>query len=224
MVTRKKFSKMSPLVNQNKIKLLKQFIKKGPTTDIGCGNGLYGFWLHCQDFDVLQVDILDRRAAQARVIPFKLMDVEENEFGDADSLTNILAFDVIEHLDRDVVFIEKTYRYLNKEGRIFISVPNKDNSALSSMELAHIHFTDKTHRREYSPEDITNLLKSNGFKNIVVVPQYNSSVVCMPLVLSQHSLLSRFFAKFLVRILALFLVLRIFKNPVISDWLVTAEK
>ena len=148
---------------------------KGNIIDYGCGSGLYSarFQNHRK---VVQADIIDRRAREAKHLPFFKLDINkdtlvEGEFG------NVIAFDVIEHLDDDLSFLNNLKAKMTKGSRIFISVPADDNSILEKVYLAPIHYTDKTHRREYSLEKLKNLARKAKLKVVFSSPQYNESIV-----------------------------------------------
>lgn len=210
--------------NPGKSSLLDQYSKPGTLLDIGCGNGLYG--LHCADkksFEVTQLDICDRRNPAAKHLPFIKANAETYSLPD-NFFDNVIALDIIEHLDHDQVILEKLYCSMKPGGRLFISVPNEDNSPLEPLQLAHIHYTDKTHRREYSHKFLAGIIESTGFCIIETKPQINRSLTNFPKVLSRGHVISRVIATFCTLQIKMLLKLGLLHNPVTADWLLVGEK
>jgi SAM-dependent methyltransferase len=218
----KRLSKYHPGVNPKKIKMLRDFLIDGRVLDVGCGNGLYG--LDCADrgAEVLQLDVADRRDDYAKGLSFIAADVEEYDHAD-NSIDNIIAFDIVEHLDDDNAFLSKSFKWL-RGGRIFISVPNEDNSMLEPLNLAHVHFTDKTHRREYSAESLRELLESNGFNVLHLEPHINTAIVGMPGVLAKNNILSKMIARFYSFQMRVLVKSGLLESQVIADWFLVGEK
>lgn len=212
-----------PGVNPLKSKMLRNHCNAGSLLDVGCGNGLYA--LDCQDrcSEIIQVDLEDRRDPQARNFKFYTMNAE-----DLSSLNgpfdNIIAFDIIEHLDDDMGFLKSAHRLLKDGGKLFVSVPNEDNSLLEKINLAHIHFTDKTHRREYSHEGLKSILEDNHFKIVKILPHINKSAVNIPYVLQKGNIISKYMAKFLKLQIRCCEKIGIFENRIIADWFGVLKK
>ncbi|MEX0374575.1 class I SAM-dependent methyltransferase [Spiribacter pallidus] len=212
-----------PGVNPLKSQLLRDYCNTGSLLDVGCGNGLYA--LSCQDRcpEVIQVDLEDRRDPQASNFTFYAMNAEDLSLLNG-PFDNIIAFDIIEHLDDDVGFLKEAYRLLGSGGRLFLSVPNEDNSLLEKLNLAHIHFTDKTHRREYSYAGLKSILEDGHFKNVKISPHINSSVVNIPQLLQKENTISRYMAKFFKIQMRCCEKIGIFENRIIADWFAVVEK
>ena len=217
------YSKFHVSTNPQKSKLIEAFIRPGKILDIGCGNGLYALDCKPEENEIVQLDIIDRRSEIVNKYNFIQADVENYNLEDS-SLNTIIAFDIIEHLNDDNSFIKKAYRQLKTGGRILISVPNEDNSLLETINLAHVHFTDKTHRREYSEVLLTELLKSNGFTVISILPHYNKAIQNFPDLFKKDNYISIAVAYILKCSVKLFCFIGIFRNKVIADWFIVAEK
>lgn len=212
-----------PGVNPLKSRLLRDHCNAGSLLDVGCGNGLYA--LDCQDrcSEIIQIDLEDRRDAQAQKFQFYYMNADDLATLDG-PFDNIIAFDIIEHLDDDIQFLNSAYRLLKDGGKLFVSVPNQDNSLLERLNLAHIHFTDKTHRREYSQEYLKNILEETGFSVHKLYPHINRAVANMPRILQKNSVLSKVFAGFIIYQIRVCEMIGIFENILTADWLVVAYK
>lgn len=215
-------SKAHSGVNPLKIALLDSWLKTGAVLDAGCGNGLYG--LHCADkgCDVFQVDVLDRRNKIAKVIRFVQSDVCSCDF-DAGSLDSIIAFDLIEHLDDDKGFMEQAKNWLKRGGRLILSVPNEDNSYLEPYGLAHVHFTDKTHRREYTVDSLKALADRSGFRVLSIEPHYNTSLLGVVRSMRGIRRFSRVVAEFYYFQMRLLQKIGLLKSCIVADWFVILE-
>lgn len=105
-----------------------------------------------------------------------------------------------------------------------MSVPNEDNSLLEKINLAHIHFTDKTHRREYSQEHLKNILGETGFSAQKLDPHINRSITNIPRILQKDSFASKAIAKLIVYQIRMCEMVGVFENLVTPDWIVIADK
>lgn len=206
-----------PGINPLKRRLLRVHLNPGSVLDVGCGNGLYAF--DCRDVcpDILQIDLEDCRDNRAQGFPFRAMDAEDLSVLDG-PFDNIIAFDIIEHLNDDIHFLKSAHQLLNKKGKFFVSVPNEDNFLLEKLNLAHIHFTDKTHRREYSSENFRAKLEEAGFSMIEFLPQINHSIASVPQILQKCNLFSKGMAKLVSYQIRLLEMVGLFENRVVADW------
>ena len=212
-----------PGVNPIKMQLLTKYINYGSILDVGCGNGLYTFNLQNICSNILQIDLVDRRNEQARELPFKSINAEYLSSIEG-TFDNIIAFDIIEHLNDDSKYLKSAYNLLNQGGKLFVSVPNEDNSILEKLDLAHIHFTDKTHCREYSAKSLKSKIEESGFAVIEIVPHVNKSILSFPKILEKNTLLSRIIAKLISYQIRILEKLGIFENKVVADWFLVAIK
>ncbi len=217
------YSKFHLSTNPDKTNLIKSYLNPGKILDIGCGNGLYALGCTPEANEIIQLDIIDRRSEIVKKFNFIQADVESYEM-EPSSIDTIIAFDIIEHLNDDVKFIKKAHDQLKVGGRILISVPNEDNSMLEKINLAHIHYTDKTHRREYTDNKLKQLLESNGFNTIVILPHLNSAVLNFPELFIKKNLISKLAAYLLKFTVRFFNYIGIFKNRIVADWFIVAEK
>jgi 2-polyprenyl-3-methyl-5-hydroxy-6-metoxy-1,4-benzoquinol methylase len=208
-------------VNPRKVRLIDEYIIPGAVLDVGCGNGLYAVPLAEQGHDVLQVDLVDRRSQYALHLPFQQGDAERLVELKLGTFQNVLAFDVIEHLDDDASFL-RTVRDLCS-GRLLLSVPNSDDSCLLRVGVTHMHRIDRTHRREYSPESLKSLLAECGWRVKFLGPQLNELLPYFARVLARPNLMSKVASRVIsLQCLAL-LRLGIFENNNTADWFCVAE-
>lgn len=207
-------------VNPRKEALLREFLLAGTVLDVGCGNGLYGLGIVSRGVSILQLDIVDRRAPRARHLPFRQMDAQRLDFPN-DTFDNVVAFDVMEHLDDDILFLQEVRRVCR--GRLILSVPNADDQPLRRLFLTHFHHTDKTHRREYTREGLVALLRQQGFTIITIQPQRNALLPYFAHALAKDGVVPKLAARFVsLQCLALER-LGVFENRCIADWFCVAD-
>ncbi|MCD6298053.1 MAG: class I SAM-dependent methyltransferase [Deltaproteobacteria bacterium] len=220
---RQELSCFSLEINPRKLILLDEYLLPGSCLDIGCGNGLYGLKIieHCSE--LLQIDVVDRRSAEAKQFPFRIMDASNLDLP-AESYDNVMAFDIMEHLNDDAAFLQQVHRLCRGEGRLFISVPNENDEQPRMMGLTHMHHVDKTHRREYTDESLRVLLESNGFKVLEIRPQFNRGILNAGRALAKENLISKLAAKTLYWQTLFYLWIGIFENRCIADWFCVAQK
>lgn len=202
-------------VNPQKVDLIHKYLSQGRCLDVGCGNGLYGLPIQEACGSILQVDLLDRRVDAAREFPFREMDAQTLDLPD-DSFRHAVAFDIMEHLDDDVLFISELKRVCS--GTILISVPNVDDTPLQRIKLTHKHHVDKTHRREYAKDELIHKFENAGLEVLEIRPQYNESVMNFPVIFHDGGFAGRLFGRLITAQCRALCRMGIFSNPIIADW------
>lgn len=66
-------------------------------------------------------------------------------------------FDVLEHIDDDVLALKNTHKMLKKNGKLFITIP-------PHQFLWSYHDVAARHKRRYEYRQLTELIENNGFK------------------------------------------------------------
>jgi SAM-dependent methyltransferase len=206
-------------ISEGKLKLLEDYIGVGSVLDLGCGNGLYGLYLASRGCGVVQLDLLDRREPAAQHLPFFAADAQDLRFQDR-TFDYVLAFDIMEHLDNDRKFLLDVKSICRKA--LFLSVPNPEDHQLESVGVTHKHFKDKTHRREYTQEQLVQLLEEMGFELACIRPNY-VNFTALPRALARPGFLPRAVAKLFQMQLQLLFSLNLFENRSIGDWYVVAH-
>ena len=127
--------------------------------DIGGGNGFVSKALQDNGIEAALVEpgIEGCRNARTRKLDTIICSTLENAEFKKDTIEAVGLFDVVEHIEDDVQFIELIHSYLKKEGHIFITVPAY--KALWSNED-----TDAGHYRRYTTKSLEQKLVGAGFE------------------------------------------------------------
>lgn len=147
-----------------RFKLIRKYKKSGKLFDLGVGWGHFLLTGKMLGYDISGIEISEQPYLYAKNdlglpvehVDFFKMD-ENNKF---DILT---MWDVLEHIDRADILVEKCSRLINKGGYIVIQVPQIDSYIAQKygkdwkmMGLDHVNY--------FSKKTITQLLEKNGFK------------------------------------------------------------
>ncbi len=164
--------------HRNKIitEVIKRYAKNDFFFDIGGGNGYISRAIENTGINTILVEpgIDGCRNAQKRGLKNIICaSLEDSHFEEA-SLPNIGLFDVVEHIEHHVLFLQTVHRYLSPNGYVFITVPayqalwsNEDN--------------DAGHYRRYTLKSLHRTLAEAGFKP--VYSTYIFSLLPLPIFL-----------------------------------------
>ncbi|MES9541663.1 methyltransferase domain-containing protein [Actinomadura sp. NPDC000600] len=154
-----------------------------PSVDLGCGNGEFATLLPMRITFGLDAD-LDRCRAAARGHVYDRVlcaDLKRLPFGDG-RLRSAISNSVLEHVDAPIVALTEIHRVLASGGSLRLTVPTPRKrewlyfseyaSASRDAELAERYrrlFDARwNHRRYYEAEDLHNLLRNCGFRDIEI--------------------------------------------------------
>jgi 2-polyprenyl-3-methyl-5-hydroxy-6-metoxy-1,4-benzoquinol methylase len=150
--------------------------------DLGCGNGLQTLTLGKQCARIIGIDVDEQSLAQAqrkalnlgRRVNAKFYYTRLEEAGfQGEFFDKIFSFCVIEHIPNYAEVLAEAFRALKCGGQMIFSV--------DSLESISDADTLKRHRREHSVEkyfradELRDLLRDVGFRQIEVYPIYTSS-------------------------------------------------
>jgi len=152
--------------NRSRLKVLRQYKQAGDLLEIGCGQA--GFLRMAEMyFDVEGKDISNHAIESIRP-----------HFGDRVSVYNvekdqlpahrydvIVVFNILEHLQRPDIAIEKIAGALKPQGLVIGSVPN-NSGPLGSVVTRVGNFFDRTHTFTYPPQTWRELFTQAGFTQV----------------------------------------------------------
>lgn len=181
VLTRKSSSPVHPkhLIAQNKW-YLNHLKKSDIVLDLGSNDGSNTLAAAKVCYKVVGVDYSERllQIARQRSIEkqlnntkFILCDVEKTLPFEDKSFDVVLFLDVLEHINNQKKSMTEVWRILKPKGRLFLSLPNQDSSWKQLQRFVGVNsFTDPDHKREYSLQNIKDLLNEYNFKLSVVEP------------------------------------------------------
>lgn len=138
----------------------------GRILDAGCGTGSLLVQLALRGYDVNGVDISEesvRRTVEylTPIMPeaksiIKVGSAEKIDYPDG-SFDAVIAAEVLEHVEKDLLAVREFYRLLKPGGVCIITVPANPSLWDISDEMA-------SHKRRYSREDLLKLFNNASFK------------------------------------------------------------
>lgn len=139
--------------------ILKNFPPGGEIFDIGGGNGFVAAELEKNGFKTVLVDpgLSGVRNAGKRKVSNIICSTLEDAGFKKESVSAIGLFDVLEHIKDELDFLKEIRYILVDEGKLYLSIPAY-NFLWSVEDNVSGHF------RRYTEKNISDLLKSSGFK------------------------------------------------------------
>jgi SAM-dependent methyltransferase len=145
--------------------------RSGRLLDVGCGNGKFLMVAKGYGFDVWGIDI-DRQSVEIAksVLGNNIHFMELGQFvkfaKERDLEFDVITFfEVLEHQDRPIEFLESIKTILKKGGYVAGSVPNRDRWIIDETEWDY----PPHHLLRFSKKSLETTLKVAGFSNIEVV-------------------------------------------------------
>jgi SAM-dependent methyltransferase len=138
----------------------------GATLDVGCGTGEYSIFLARRGHEMTAIDpsswaiemFLDRGGGEFGVHA-SVSSLEE--FMPTKDFDNILAIEVLEHIERDIEAIRRLHDFLKKGGSMVISVPATPFLYGEGDRISG-------HYRRYSIGNLKRVLSVGGFETIEI--------------------------------------------------------
>lgn len=149
-----------------RVRIILKFKKVGSALEIGCSTGLMLSLLKEKGWQVCGVEI-SRQAAQkaekrgVKIIPEDFLKAVINEKFDLVILNHTL-----EHLENPDQVIEKATKLLNKDGLLYIDLPNFGSLSAKILRGSWPALLPKEHRWHFSEKTLSILLEKFDFKII----------------------------------------------------------
>ena len=136
--------------------------------EVGCGPGAFLFWARrCGVADLAGIDVSREQTALAQSVglPASMASFQEYLPEHRNEFDLVVAFDVIEHLQRDegLELLDMAHAALKPGGRLVLSTPNG-----AALRPGPVWAGDLTHEVLYSPATIQHALRLSGFERIEV--------------------------------------------------------
>lgn len=173
----------SPFKTYEFKELIKQvkFLKTDKVLDIGCGEGLQTLIIgkKCEKIIGIDIDKKSLSVAKLRLLlskhrincEFRLTNLESAKFGDA-YFNKIFSICVLEHIPNYFEVLKECHRTLKKNGQLLISVDSLSN--INDKKILTFHKKKFNVQKYFNEEGLRHLLKSVGFKKIIVYPIFRS--------------------------------------------------
>jgi len=182
--------------------------------DIGSGLGFYSEHMAVRYSNVVGVDV--EKQYSPKKSKFTLARAENLPFRDC-LFDTVFLFDVLEHSSNPDAVLSEVFRVGKR--RLILSVPNSNDLFLPNYNLTFKHHKDKTHRREFTTEDIFSLLSNHGFSVISVTCENDVS----PIVFAEF-LRPRCLKRLYALVLRLMNKLKLFNLPKADIFVVASYK
>jgi SAM-dependent methyltransferase len=131
------------------------WIRKGSILDIGAGDGLITYKLNADGVENDPYALEIAKNKKANVIYGDAYNLDKTKKYD-----NVYLGDVIEHLEYPEKCLKEIYNILNEKGYLYIVTPPARLDG---------KVQDKYHYREYTPNQLSVFLESNGFKLVLPI-------------------------------------------------------
>lgn len=131
--------------------------------DVGAGYCYYSEWLVANNPNLKVVSIDQLNLANLQGIEFICSNLEKPIPLSSDRFSTVLAFDIIEHIANEALFVSELYRLCKNNGVLIGSVPHDDDKFLPAYNLTFYHRSDVTHKRYYIPQTLKEVLEKGGF-------------------------------------------------------------
>jgi 2-polyprenyl-3-methyl-5-hydroxy-6-metoxy-1,4-benzoquinol methylase len=153
-----------------KLQLLTDFLRGKHILDLGAGTLGYSRWIvqHFSDVHVTAIDMIDQDSEQK--ITYLNADLEKPIAMGSASFSTIVAFDVIEHIANESLFVSEISRLLTSGGVLIGSVPHDADGFLPDYNVTFYHRSDLTHKRYYLTHRLQENLEQAGFIDIKILP------------------------------------------------------
>lgn len=149
---------------QKRVNIISKFKKKGKVLEVGCSTGILLTLLKDKGWEVKGVEISETAANIAKekeidvlVKPFQEINIEEK--------FDLIIFNhTLEHLEYPKKVLEKARSMLNKNGLIYIDLPNFGGISAKNLGVWWPMLLPEEHLWHFTQDALSKLLKDLGFK------------------------------------------------------------
>lgn len=171
-ISLKEREKKSSYDTERRISLITQFAKKkSKILEIGSGYGFFLKNMHKLGYDVTGVEISsERRKILKRITNAPILSINIDEsIKTNEKFEFILLFQVLEHISNPINFLTNIQKLMKPNGKIFVEVPNIQDSQLKINKSYENWFWQRAHLNYFSPKMLKKVLEKSGFKKNTMV-------------------------------------------------------
>lgn len=147
-----------------RVNLISKFVKKGKMLEIGSATGVMLKLFKKMGWDALGVEpsgsIQEAKKKGLRVLNVKF----ENAKLPKDYFDLVVLNHTLEHIDNPKLVLKKINTLLKEEGIVFIDVPNFGSLLSKLLGKKWPYLLPKEHKHQFTKENLSKLLRDNGFK------------------------------------------------------------
>lgn len=162
-----------------RIKLINSFAPKNcKILEIGPGPGILLKELKLKGFDVCGFEIsTEQRKLSKKHTDVKILDVDlRTNIPKIEKFDLICMFQVLEHIDEPIRFLNNVKKLLKNNGTLIIEVPNLNDFVLKSNQKYAEWYWQKAHNQYFTPDSLEKTIKSAGFKKIELIGTQRYSI------------------------------------------------
>ncbi len=162
-----------------RFKFISKFVKSGKLFDLGAGWGHFMLAGKELGYDVYGIEISEQPYLYCvNDLKLPVDHIDFFEMNESTKFDVVTMWDVLEHIDKADLFLDKCSKLQNKDGYLFIQVPqidsyfakrHKDNWKM--MGLDHVNYFGK--------ETITKILAKNGYEVIKIKSSFEIKLFIM---------------------------------------------
>lgn len=154
----------------SKLKKIQQLTKetKPKILDIGCGWGDFLTVLKKKEIPYLGIDTsaASIEICRKQNLNCQLTDIDKLLKYNKEKFSAVTCFQVIEHLKNPIPFLTAVKKLLKKNGVILLTTPNNDSPVRFRQKHRWSVYNTDSHLVFYNQRNLTDVLKSAGFKKI----------------------------------------------------------
>ncbi|MBI3485823.1 class I SAM-dependent methyltransferase [Candidatus Daviesbacteria bacterium] len=208
---------------QKRVNKVMNFKKKGEVLDVGSSTGLMLKLFKDKGFNVLGVEISNKAAALSKNRGIDVITIPFEEIQFKKKFDVILFNHTLEHLKDPFLAINKASRLLNKDGLLYIDLPNFGSLSASLKRKNWPYLLLEEHLWHFSLQSLEILLRKNGLKIIFTERASGIWDLNNPF-LELFTSLYKFKKRFIINLLTAIPGLILSKLNMGSDLLVIAKK
>ncbi|MBM3894031.1 methyltransferase domain-containing protein [Candidatus Dependentiae bacterium] len=154
-----------------KLDLLQKYLAGSRVLDLGAGRLKYSYWMkkHFPEMQITAVDLFEQVPEHG--VEYVIANLEQELPFSHELFSSVVAFDLIEHIFNEELFVAEIFRVLQNGGILIGSVPHDEDLFLPEYNLTFYHRSDVTHKRYYTKKTLHDCLRAAGFTGIVVWPE-----------------------------------------------------